>query len=462
MTSRFLALPKRKWTAGRKWTVGRRLAAVASGALTLSACVQALWTVNYSVEGSDGTAAHFVAQGPGDSVLLAGEVILPGDPETFLLRADPYVSRHSADGQLLWRYRPEDGTSFLGATSLSTAPDGSIYFTDMNEDALVLTKLDADGNRLWQYQRPQPGDLFNAGIALFTQTVGTDRVLMGYTQQQDPANPPGTLVALNDQGEVLWEFNGIGSGNYDPAVRFTASVLNDGRIATFHSFSTLDEQGRTGGAITVLDADGNTLNTVTQESLGLQRIYDLTASGAGIAVVGSTEQGSRLLVLGANLDVLQQRDFGSATTGRVAVQDDTLCFALLVVNEPSTDYAEIGTTTLGIIDRNGRETWDVTQTALNSRAASLTVDNHRCAYTDMALLPPAGVEDGSRIQTQTQIYSAKGVLDTVTVAGDPGISNFGHTLLRGQSLYTASNVISPLSELGDSAPTATLYKHRVY
>lgn len=440
----------------------RRLAAAAMGALMLSACVEMLWTFSYSEEGAEGTLAHFVAQGPGDSVLLAGDVMLPGDGQTFLLRGDPFVSRHSADGQLMWRYRPEDGTSFLGATSLSTAPDGSIYFTDMREAAMVLTRLDADGNMLWEYQRPQTTDLFNTGLALFTQSLGTDRVLMGVTLQSDTADPPGTLAALNNQGELLWEFHGIGSGNYDTRVRFTATVLESGDIATFYSYSEWDDLGRTGGAITVLDGNGVSLGSVSQETLGLQQIFDLTAAGTNIAVVGRTESGSRLLVLGSDLQVLQQREFGSATTGRVAADDDTLCFVLLAVNEQPSDFAEVGSTTLGIIDRNGRATWDTTLTALNSNSASLTADQHRCAYTDMALLPPAGVMDGSRIQTQTQIYSTKGVLDTVTVAGDPGFATFGHALLRGQSLHTATNTMQPLSEADEQPPTATLYRHRVY
>ncbi|NPU90573.1 MAG: hypothetical protein HPY82_01550 [Gammaproteobacteria bacterium] len=448
--------------ARASFTAARKVAAITLGTLMLSACVEALWSSSYSEEGADGTLANVVVPGPGDSVLLAGNVILPGDPQTLLLRGDPFIARHSAQGELLWRYRPQDGTSFVGATSLDTAPDGSIYFTDMRESDLVLTKLDADGNRLWEYRRPQVDDLFNAGLALLTKTVGTDLVLMGVTRQADETDPPGTLVALDRQGQVLWEFNGIGSGAFDQSVRFTAGILADGRIATFYSWSEWDAAGRSGGVITVLDTAGNTLATADQATLGLNRIFDLVAAGENIAVVGRTEQGSRLLVLGRDMDVLLQRDFGDSNTARLATQDDTLCFALLTVNDPVTDFVERGITTLGIIDHSGRATWETTLTDYNSRSASLTADNHRCAYSDMTLLPPDGYQDASRIQTRTQIYSAQGVLDTVTVPGDPGIANVGHALLRGQALYTAANTTQPLSEYLEQTPTATLYKHRVY
>lgn len=448
--------------ARTSFTAARKVAALTLGTLMLSACVEALWSSAYHEEGADGTLANFVVPGPGDSVLLAGDVILPGDPETFLLRGDPFIARHSAQGELLWRYRPQDGTSFVGATSLDTAPDGSIYFTDTRENDLVLTKLDADGNRLWEYRRPQLDDLFNAGLALLTKTVGTDLVLMGVTRQVDDTDPPGTLLALDRQGQVRWEFNGIGSGTFDQSIRFTAGILDDGRIATFYSRSEWDAAGRSDGVITVLDTAGNILATVAQATLGLSRIFDLAAMGENIAVVGRTEQGSRLLVLGRDMDVLQQRDFGASNTARLATQGDTLCFALLTVNDPVTDFVERGTTTLGIIDHNGRATWEATRTDYNSRSASVTADSHRCAYSDMTLQPPDGYQDASRIQTRTLIYSVQGVLDTVVVPGDPGIANAGHALLRGQALYTAASTTQPLSEYLEQTPTATLYKHRVY
>ena len=457
-------------TTGRQdrasFTSARKVVVLTLGTLMLSACVEALWSASYSEEGADGTLANFVVPGPGDSVLLAGDVILPGDPETFLLRGDPFIARHSAQGELLWRYRPQDGTSFVGATSLDTAPDGSIYFTDMREQHLVLTKLDADGNRLWEYRRPQEDDLFNPALALLAKTVGTDLVLMGVTRQAEAAEPPGTLLALDQKGRVLWEFNGIGGGiggaTFDQSIRFTAGILGDGRIATFYSWSEWDAAGRGGGMITVLDTAGNALATVDQTTLGLNRIFDLAAAGENIAVVGRTEQGSRLLVLGRDMDVLLQRDFGASNAARLATQGDTLCFALLTVNDPVTDLVERGSTTLGIIDRNGRANWETTLTDYNSRSASLTADHHRCAYSDMTLQPPDGYQDASRIQTRTLIYSAQGVLDSVTVPGDPGIANVGHALLRGQALYTAASTTQPLSEYLEQTPTATLYKHRVY
>lgn len=447
-----------------------RLLAAVLGTVALSACVESLWSIAFDVPESNGTTASFVVPGPDDSVLLAGNILLPPDPFDFVLAGDPYVARHASDGRLLWRYRPNDGTSFVGVSSLATAADGSIYFSDMRKENVVLTRLDADGQRRWEYRHPQDS-LDNPLLALLVKPLGQDRVLLGLSHQYVSADqPPGTLLALDNQGQVLWSFDGAGSGAFDQEIQFDAEILDGHRIATFFSRSDIDNQWFAeepaplpqGGAISLLDADGQVLVQVEQAALGLTTIFDLAPLGNRIAVVGRTLTGSRLLVLDDQLSVLQQRDFSATTTGRVASDGDTLCFALLSLDSTYEGPVAPGHTTLGIIDRNGQSHWETTLEQPGSRAASLTANGQRCAFTDVTLKPGASYpDDPDSVETQTRLYARRGLLDTVIVPGDLYLSTTHHALLQGHALYTATTTFPALPG-ADPRATATLHKHRVY
>lgn len=133
------------------------------------------------------------------AVTAQGDLVVGGDSRSRTLDG-MYLSRISAEGELLWIKAVGDESAFI--YTLRTTSDGNIIFLGSLEDKAFLAKADGEGNLLWQRSD------FNDGPAYFFDLIETsqgDYVLLG--QSVDIYSPFAILVKTDSNGNTLWKRN---------------------------------------------------------------------------------------------------------------------------------------------------------------------------------------------------------------------------------------------------------------
>ncbi|MFZ5605081.1 MAG: hypothetical protein ACOY7J_21725 [Pseudomonadota bacterium] len=400
-------------------------------ALAVSACVKLQWSAVFDREGSLGATPTLVQAGPGSSLLMAGQVSTGTDENATFPIGNAFVARYSAAGALEWSRELDNGTSLLGFTAMDSAADGSVYVADLRtDDGTTLLKLDASGNPVWQ--KNLSAELYNAAMRIVV--VNSDLILVALMPSYD-AGGPGSLLAFDSAGNALWQFSGVGVADGSPAP-IDAEILSGNRVVSFASYFD-PATGTDVSQLLVLNAAGGVDQRIEAQALGLDRIADTAVLNDQIVVAGSTGETTRLLRLDTQLDIVQQQDFAWKTPGipplvRLASRGATLCFAINSDSDRQDDYFTEGSTILGILDSQGKA-WSGEQVGLNSLQASLSADTNRCAYTDRT--QPLYETEWSA--SQTRLFSAKGIYETVQHPGSLLPAVLQATVLQGSYLVSA-------------------------
>lgn len=441
-----------------------RIAALATCALAVSACVKQMWDINYKPDASLGTTATNAIATADGSVLMTGLVqttvanVAEGSDSPAKI-GKGFIASYSPGGTTNWSTQIGADDSVLGITGIDEALDGSLYVSDIRLGQNVLTHLDNTGKILWERKlAAEPQEL-----TLAVKTVSNDLILMTTWKYAPGESTAGKIYAFDSKGNQLWQYAGVGSDQFDFAVRPTIARLDADTVAMFNQ--THGDSGNTAGGITLLDNSGKVKLGVSQQNLGLNAIFDIAEHNGQLAVAGTTEQGWRLLLLDTSLQTVRQQDFPvsgmwlqSNANARFAAQHGTLCFALQ--GTFASEQGESDKTVVGLLEDNDKHQWSTTLDAsIISNAASLTADHNRCAYTTNAPNAPSNAADSHL--AHTLVYSVKGIQNTVQLTANDGDLPMGNrTVLRGSELYNALTDVS-VSELYDFNQLAHLVKHIV-
>lgn len=435
-----------------------RMAALGCGILAITACTRLVWTAVIEKEDKLGTIASILLPGADGHVLAAGLVEITPSEYGDVPTGNALVVRYDNAGKLQWRRELGDGNSLIGVLTMGSALDGSIYLSDARlENGLdlveYLTRLDAAGNVLWQ--QPVPfGDALEFTVQ--TKVVNDNLIVLGRESDSYGAQSAvDTLVGFDAGGNLLWRFNGVGESLEDGNSRVDVEVLAGDRLATFASYRAADGQGGEGELI-ILNNNGQELLRKPQQELGLTRILDLAALDGQLVVAGTRDQGSRLMLLDADLNVVRQEDFDYGIAARLATHEGTLCFALLQSSDWEFSNLIGGTVQIGLLDASGNS-WSTLQSRAVSLSGNVVADNNQCAYTDVA----GPIADDQTSPMSTVVFNAKGIKETLDQTGLMlPLPIFQPTLLRGRQLTTAVNLFGDNPDL--LVHQAQVKRHLVY
>ena len=262
----------------------------------LDASGNPLWTHWLGTNGFD--VVRGLAEGPAGSIYVSGNQGRSGDG--FLQRLD--ISNLDVNDQptLLWQETftegynlarsvvsdPADGSAVVvGYTSASTfesqSSNGSI-------DAFI-SKLDADGNKLWTRLAGGSGEDF--GMQVAAAEDGLSYYMVGYTDvggHFDVLFNEYTLDGTLIDSRIF----GTSGDDFGEAV----AVGSDGVVIAFSTDGNpfgLTNQGLRDAALVKFDPDGNFLWSQIHGSAGVEEARDLTiASDGSILLTGHTGPGS--------------------------------------------------------------------------------------------------------------------------------------------------------------------------
>lgn len=308
---------------------------------------------------------------------------------------DAYVTKHTAGGVLSWA-RAFKGTSNEYGLSVCSDATGNVYvsgrFSGMvdfdpgagtytlnttsvtNDDAFIV-KLDALGSLVWA---KAIGGLASAEVAygIAVNSTGDVYTVGGFQSGSCDFDPgPGTFTMsptnvgqddifiskLNSSGNFVWAKK-IGGTGFD--IGFSIDLDNSGNVYStgfFNSSAPVDFDPGPGifnlnfGGIFVskLDANGNFLNA-KQMLGGSSQGNSIKVDGAGNIFLGGYNPGIYFCKLDANMNLLWQRNPGSAA-GANSCQGISLNGTALVVAGYFRSTVDLGAANSKTITSNGLE-----------------------------------------------------------------------------------------------------------
>jgi hypothetical protein len=232
-----------------------------------------------------------------------------------------WVLRLNAKGDVLWQKTigSTDRTTFI--TSAAPSADGGIAVAGMRSSAqfggnsdLLVVKLDANGNLVWQHSYGGAGD--DIAYAL-TPTSDGGYVAAGYALSYGAGDADGWVVRLDANGRIVWQrsYGGVGYDRVD-AIRQTP---DGGFIA-----AGMTESPGAGHAW-LLRIDGNG-NVVWSKTFGRGEFSSIAITPDGGAVVAGHRRSFAtfstdplVLRISAQGDVVWQRSFFAGSSGNQAV-----------------------------------------------------------------------------------------------------------------------------------------------
>lgn len=181
-----------------------------------------------------------------DSSTELGHVAVNSSGEVFSVTRSgaSFVSKHSADGEELWRA----AIDLTGNLSLATASDGGVYVGGSNVTTghAGALKLASDGSASWsQFASSSAGTVEFTGIAALQDTVDHGVVIVGkVTQGVDATFTLGDLAANVATGNAEYIMH-IGADGTGLMVDVTAQTSSGG--TNFKGFSAVDARSNGSG-----------------------------------------------------------------------------------------------------------------------------------------------------------------------------------------------------------------------
>ena len=298
------------------------LIGLAAATITLSACVTKVWEANVEAPEGSYAGALDVAIGSNRSTLLLGFTDNRETEERSI-----FVAKHDANGDWLWTYDAPGlrlGGMPLGNQFVATDNNDAVVFAGFSlEDQSKLTKLGPDGSLLWEATFGS-----TAAIPLDIETVGDAMVMVAET-----SNGGLKLHAFSGDGNFLWSFpeqdgcppaceTDLESNNSTAK----SSVFRPAEIAAIGDDILFVD----GATITRLDSTGVILAQVSKETMGMTSLRDVAVSEYQIAVLGDTEQGSKVSLLNGNLSLTAEYEtvINSGNFFSIALnQNSVICVA---------------------------------------------------------------------------------------------------------------------------------------
>lgn len=154
-----------------------------------------------------------------DCVALSndGTIIFP----TFQMKS--YIYAVSSEGKLKWKYGPIDN---YVRSAPSISPDGKVFFTADSNGGFRLLALNQDGELLWSFN--------SKGFSSSLPAVGSDGTIY--------ITVDNCLYALNQDGSVKWKYKPIDMGEGSPTVAGDGTIYfgsRDGFLYAFNSNGSL-------------------------------------------------------------------------------------------------------------------------------------------------------------------------------------------------------------------------------
>jgi len=254
------------------------------------------------VGGTDYDNAKSVSTASDGSIYIAGQTSGNIDGQINNGGYDAFITKFNSDGTKIWT-KLLGGTSGDGASSVSTASDGSIYIAgytlgsidgQINNGILdaFITKFNSDGTKIWTKLL---GGAFDDGASSVSTASDGSIYIAGRTSSSiDGQINNGILDAFitkfNSDGTKIWT-KLVGGTSYDYA--YSVSTASDGSIyIAGYTLGSIDGQINNGGIdafITKFNSDGTKIWTKLVGGTSYDYAYSVsTASDGSIYIAGQT------------------------------------------------------------------------------------------------------------------------------------------------------------------------------
>jgi uncharacterized delta-60 repeat protein len=290
------------------WTASFGASIVDSWVLKLDTNGNVTWQKTY------GSSSHEYAWSIHET--SDGGFIVAGSTNSYGAGRDDYwVLKLDASGNVIWQ-KTYGGSSHEYAQSIQETSDGGFivagytYSYGAGEKDILVLKLDATGNAVWQ--KTYGGSDYDSANSI-QQTSDGGFIVAGGTYSYGAGEKDIWVLRLNATGNVIWQKTYGGS-----AWEFGHSIqeTSDG------GFIVAGDIGFPGGGpsdywVLKLDANGNVIWQKNYGGFDLDEPYSIQeTSDGGFIVAGRTVDGSnfdyRVLRLDANGNVIWQKTYGGS------------------------------------------------------------------------------------------------------------------------------------------------------
>jgi hypothetical protein len=211
-----------------------------------------LWRKLYGSNGTD--------EGKSITITSDGGYVITGNEDGFGLN-NIFVIKLDSNGVLQWKKKLGRGSDDYGP-SITTSPDGGYVLTgETNSDIFVL-KLNSRGEIQWNKRLDGNGD--DGGTSI-TRTKDEGYILTGYSVSNDGdfigMDDAIVVIKLDSQGNIRWK-KGFGGKDWDggASISMTANgeyLLTGTTLSNDGDFKGMNKGGREDIFVIKLDSNGN-------------------------------------------------------------------------------------------------------------------------------------------------------------------------------------------------------------
>jgi outer membrane protein assembly factor BamB len=185
----------------------------------------------------DGTEKWQYEMGSEDYHYPAGTPAIGKDGTIYVPRLKPgNLLAITPDGELDWMYTPARGSGYWMASSPTIDTDGTVYIPDFNNNPRgALSAVNPDGSLKWYYAIAETGYERDPVSAIAIDDKKGHLYFGASNKHLDYGD--FRLLALNREGELLWDFETIGPVYAAPAIGEDGTVYVGSRNGEFYAVS---------------------------------------------------------------------------------------------------------------------------------------------------------------------------------------------------------------------------------